>query len=300
MITRVSSVTLEVPDLADSITFYEDHVGLTLTEELDGTAYLRARTAHHDMILQSSSSGRSSLVSFNFESDDVAADVARAVEAGSTDLGQVPHAGTDLAHLLAAPGGFGIRIHSALHRVEAAPDVEPARPQHFSHFNIGVPNAAEVIEFFVQLGLRNSDWIGSVDDPMIGWLHCPVDGALHHGVAVIHTDDVRLHHISFEYDNASEIVDRIDDYVDDTHYLVWGMGRHGTGGSIFAYIEDPSGTMVELGTGMIRIGRDPRWTEPRVWALDDPRGVDEWGSAVPEAWLAKRVDVAAPTTSTRA
>nr|WP_179275239.1 VOC family protein [Rhodococcus sp. 06-1059B-a] len=299
MITRVSSVTLEVPDLDDSISFYRDRVGLTVTERVDDTVYLRARQAHHDMILEMSSDRRSSLKSFNFESDDVTADVSKAVSAGCTDLGPVDHAGAERAHMLAAPGGFGIRIHSTLEHVGAPTEAGTTRPQHFSHFNVGVPNVAEVIQFFVEgLGLRNSDWIGSVEDPLIGWLHCPVDGALHHGVAVLRTDDVRLHHISFEYDTVTDIVDRVDNFVDDTHFLVWGMGRHGTGGSIFAYIEDPSGTMVELGTGMIRIGRDPRWAEPQVWAMDDPRGVDEWGSSTPAAWLAKRVDIASPIPST--
>lgn len=127
-----------------------------------------------------------------------------------------------------------------------------------------------------------------------------MDGALHHGVAVLKSEDTRLHHISYEYDNAQEIIDRVDDFVDESHFLVWGVGRHGTGGSIFAYIEDVSGMMVELGTGMIRIGKDPRWNGPQVWSLDDQRGVDEWGSSIPEAWMGKRVDVAAPSALRKA
>ncbi|WP_207844370.1 VOC family protein [Williamsia soli] len=297
MITRVSSVTYEVPDVEASIGFYERHVGLTVTERIGASVYLRAKSSHHDLVLVASDSAECVLHSLNFESDDVAADVERAVGAGSKDLGVVEHGGVEVAHLLEAPGGFGFRIHSTVEQVQAAPESNLAQPMHFSHFNIGVPDAAGAIAFFVDgLGLRNSDWIGSAENPMIGWLHCPVDGALHHGVAVLQTEDVRLHHISYEYENAAEIIDRVDDYVDDSHFLVWGMGRHGTGGSIFAYIEDVSGVMVELGTGMIRIGADPRWDGPKVWAPDDPRGVDEWGSSVPEAWMGKRTAVATPST----
>lgn len=301
MITRVASITLEVPDLEASIGFFTDHIGLTVTERRGSSAYLRARASHHDLVLVASEDERTVLQTLNFESDDVAGDVERAVRAGARDLGTVEIAGADTAHLVEAPGEISLLIHSTLHQVEHAPTPGLAQPQHFSHFNIGTPDPAPVIQFFVDgLGLRNSDWIGSPEDPLIGWLHCPVDGALHHGVAVLKTEDTRLHHISYEYDNAQEIVDRVDNFVDESHFLVWGMGRHGTGGSIFAYIEDVSGMMVELGTGMIRIGQDPRWNGPQVWSLEDQRGVDEWGSSIPEAWMAKRVDVAAPSALTEA
>ncbi|MFE2051613.1 VOC family protein [Streptomyces sp. NPDC059459] len=296
MITRVSSITLEVPDIESSIGFFEEHIGLTVTERIGDRAYLRARSVHHDLVLVASQSGATSLHTLNFESDDVASDIARAVAAGAKDHGPIDHAGVDTAHLLEAPGEIGLLIHSTLQTVDAAPALRLAQPAHFSHFNIGTPDPASLIRFFVDLGMRNSDWIGSVEEPLIGWLHCPVDGALHHGVAVLQSPDTRLHHISYEYDTTEQIVDRVDNFVDDTHFLVWGMGRHGTGGSIFAYMNDVSGVMVELGTGMIRIGQDPRWNGPQVWPLDDPRGVDEWGSSVPDAWMAQRVDVSSPAT----
>lgn len=297
MITHVSSITLEVPEIEASVSFFEQHIGLAVTERRDNSVYLRARTAHHDLVLVPSENEQSALRTLNFESDDVRADVERALGAGSMDLGAVHHAGADTAHLLQTPGGFGLVLHSELRQVERAPGSRLAQPMHFSHFNIGTKDPAGVIQFFVDgLGLRNSDWIGSVEDPLIGWLHAPVHGALHHGVAVLKSEDTRLHHISYEYEDTQEIVDRVDNYVDESRFLVWGMGRHGTGGSIFAYIEDPSGMMVELGTGMIRIGMDARWNGPQVWAPDDQRGVDEWGSSVPDAWMAKRIDVTSPST----
>jgi catechol 2,3-dioxygenase len=151
------------------------------------------------------------------------------------------------------------------------------------------------VDFFTAaFGLLPSDWIGSTEDPFLAWLHCPVFNAPHHGVAIL-KGDPKLHHIAFDYETLAGLTDRVDNYVDGSHYLVWGMGRHGTGGSVFAYTEDASGLMVELDNGMISIGDDPRWTEPRVWSLDDQRAVDEWGSAIPEQWLAKRTAYIRPS-----
>jgi catechol 2,3-dioxygenase len=298
MITRVASVTLEVPDLAASLEFFESKVGMALTEQVGPSAYARATANHHDLVLVGSEQGRCGLRSLNFETDDLDADISRAVTAGATDLGAVDQPGVDRAHLLEVPGGFGLLLYAGLQQVGAPPADGPPLPMHFSHFNIGVPDPAAAVDFFVTaFGLEPSDWIGDPSDPLIAWLHCPVPGALHHGVAILKSADVKLHHISYEYASIEQVAARVDAFVDATHYLVWGMGRHGTGGSVFAYIEDPSGVMVELGTGMIRIGQDPRWNGPEVWALDDPRGVDEWGSAIPERWLAKRTEVLSPVAA---
>lgn len=297
MITRVASITLEVPDLRASLEFFESKVGLTLTEQIGPGAYMRATANHHDLVLIQSDQGRCGLRTLNLEVGEggLDADVARAVAAGAADLGAVDQPGVDRAHLLEMPGGFGVLLYAGLRQVGAPPALPLPRPARFSHFNIGVPDPATALDFFTTaFGMRPSDWIGDPGDPLIGWLHCPVPGALHHGVAILKSADVKLHHISYEYASIEQVAARVDHYVDATHYLVWGMGRHGTGGSVFAYIEDPSGLMVELGTGMIRIGQDPRWTGPEVWALDDQRGIDEWGSAIPERWMAKQVEVLRP------
>ena len=61
MITRVGSVTLEVPDLDRSVRFFEGKVGLVVTERDEATAYLRATSRHHDMVLAASATGTTPL-----------------------------------------------------------------------------------------------------------------------------------------------------------------------------------------------------------------------------------------------
>ena len=297
MITRVGSITLEVPDIEQSVAFFESKVGLVVTERVDDTVYLTSTTRHHEMILVQSQSERTALRTLNLEvaEGQLGAAVARVVEAGATDLGALEHAGISAARLLDTPWGFGLKLYTGMAAVPAPPVIDLARPYQFSHFNVGVPNVAEVASFMERgLGLRPSDWLRSKEDPFLTWLHCPVEGASHHGVAILESDEIKLHHIAFDYEAVQDVAARVDNYVDASHYLVWGMGRHGTGGSVFSYIEDPSGMMVELGSGMIIIGKDPRWNGPKVWSMDDPRGVDEWGSSIPARWLAQRVAVVSP------
>ncbi|TXN28933.1 VOC family protein [Lacisediminihabitans profunda] len=297
MITRIGSITLEVPDLEASIDFFQHKVGLVETERVERTSYLSATTRHHEMILVESTTGTTALRHLNLEvaEGQLEATVAQAIAAGAVDCGELRHEGIAEAHVLEIPGGFGVKLYTGMQAVPEPPASDIARPYQFSHFNIGVPEVAPVVDFMVEaFGLRPSDWLRSKEQPFLAWLHCPVEGAPHHGVAILESADIKLHHIAFDYRDVADLVARADNYVDTDHYLVWGMGRHGTGGSAFAYTEDPSGMMVELGSGMIVIGKDPRWDGPKVWSMDDPRGVDEWGSSIPEKWLAKRVEVRSP------
>ncbi|MEF2978087.1 VOC family protein [Subtercola sp. YIM 133946] len=298
MITRVGSISLDVPDLGASIQFFVHKVGLEVTEVDGDTVYLRASNRHHDLILNKSTTGVTALRHLNLEVEgDLAEHVARAVAAGAIDAGPIRHPGVDEAHLLEIPLGYGVKLYSGIEEVPEPSPTAIERPFRFSHFNVTAPDVAAMVEFFgAAFDLRPSDWLGSTDDPFLAWLHCPVFNAPHHGVAIL-KGDPKLHHIAFDYETVSGLADRVDNYVDESHYLVWGMGRHGTGGSVFAYTEDASGVLVELDSGMISIGDDPRWSEPRVWSLSDQRAVDEWGSAIPEPWLAKRTAFIRPTAS---
>ncbi|WP_170285610.1 VOC family protein [Microbacterium rhizomatis] len=298
MITRVGSITLDVPDLSASLRFFVEKVGLEATESDGSTAYLRADARHHDLILHQSATREAALRHLNLEVDgDLSEHVATAVAAGAVDIGPLAHPGVDAAHVLEIPSGYGVKLYTGMAPVPPPVPTTPQRPFRFSHFNIAVPEVAPMMEFFTAaFGLLPSDWIGSKDDPFLAWLHCPVFNAPHHGVAILQGEP-KLHHIAFDYETVEGLIARVDNYVDDSHYLVWGMGRHGTGGSVFAYTEDASGLLVELDSGMISIGDDPRWREAQVWSLDDQRAVDEWGSAIPERWLAKRTAFLRPSAS---
>jgi catechol 2,3-dioxygenase len=296
MITRVGSITLDVPDLQKSIRFFTEKVGLEVTETDGSTAYLRCADRHHDLILEQSAKDEAGLRFLNFEVEgDIAPHVAAAVAAGAIDIGPLSHPGVETAHVLEIPSGYGVKLYSGMATVPAPSNSALERPFRFSHFNIAVPEVATMVDFFgAAFELRPSDWIGSKEDPFLAWLHCPVFNAPHHGVAIL-KGDPKLHHIAFDFESVEGLIDRVDNYVDESHFLVWGMGRHGTGGSVFAYTEDDSGLMVELDSGMISIGDDPRWREAQVWDLTDQRAVDEWGSAIPDQWLAKRTPFIRPT-----
>lgn len=303
MIIRVAQAALRVPDVDAAVAFYERFLGLVQTERVDDAVYLSCGELHHDLILKAATGLQPSF-------DHVALEVApgtleevarRAVQHGACHPEQVEEPGVDEAVRLEIPGGFTIQLICGLASRARPPAIQGGlpRPLGFSHVNLAGPKMEATCDFLEHgLGMRRSDWLGPKEDPFLTWFHCDLNGAPHHGIAVFQTPEPGLHHLSFEFADIQQLGDRADDYVGHSgRRLVWGMGRHGTGGSAFVYFEDPAGVMVELGEGMIRCGDDPRWDGPKVWSMDDPDGVDLWGSSIPDPWLRKFIPASTTTTA---
>ncbi|MDP6620404.1 MAG: hypothetical protein QGG90_13330, partial [Nitrospinota bacterium] len=62
-------------------------------------------------------------------------------------------------------------------------------------------------------------------------------------------------------------------------FLEWGPGRRPPGETLFAYVRDPDGNIVEIFAELIRIDDEKNW---RVQVLEPgPKSVDYWGSVPP-------------------
>jgi catechol 2,3-dioxygenase-like lactoylglutathione lyase family enzyme len=269
-------------------------------ERTENTAYLTCNQRHHEHILIQSPNGERGLNHLAVEIEDgtLPQSVDQAVSAGARVLGTVDEPGVAEAVMLEDPLGFRWKLFTGMEQVEAPAPLDVPRPETFSHYNLAAPNVTDLVDFLVDgLGLKPSDWLRSKEDPFVCWFHCDQPGALHHGIAIINTPETQLHHIAFDYADIGAVAKRVDNYVTRDRVLVWGMGRHGTGGGIFSYIEDPARLMIELSAEMIHIGEDPRWNEPEIWDMDDPRGVNAWGDPVPGHWVAHGVPLSQSVTA---
>jgi catechol 2,3-dioxygenase-like lactoylglutathione lyase family enzyme len=217
--------------------------------------------------------------------------VERAVSAGATKTDEADEFCVDRAVLIHTPVGFRIELFEGMHTVEAPSETDG--PVRFEHVNLATPNIDEWTTFLKDgIGLRVSDRAHDDEgNTVLTWMHCPVPGADHHGVAQTLAPVNRLHHIKWEYPDLEQIVERVDRFGDNGNCLVWGMGRHGVDRSIFAYIKDPGGLMNELGMGMLQVDNSPYWSEPRDMAVDAPQMANHWGTLIPQPWLEAGIPV---------
>lgn len=291
-VTRISHIVLSVTSLDASMHFYENVMGLVVTEREGDTAYLRGveETAHHSVVLKQDAQPLVERLGFRVAAD---ADLDSAVEhlegLGLTARwAEVAHQGRTLH--FSDPGGVLIELCAEM---ETQPremlnfaQLKSAAPARIDHAQVHITQPDEYARFYTHLGFRISEYANATGTP-ISALHgvflavkgdmIDLVGFLNHGP--------RLHHVAFTVHDASltlpAVCDRaaslgLRDCVD------YGPGRHGLAPQQFLYLRDPDGHRMELVSSAYQL-LDPE-VEPVGWRLDDPLAVTQWGPMPPQTW----------------
>jgi catechol 2,3-dioxygenase len=147
------------------------------------------------------------------------------------------------------------------------------------HVTIGSPNPPAVERVFVDvLGFRISDRFQEV----LSWARCNAD---HHSAGFAPAAAPGIHHLAYELESFADYERLADHLARRGTRFVWGPGRHGPGNNVFAYYEDPDGTLTEIYTDMIKIENEDSY-EPHEW--DDLQEVgNSWGPLPEQSWFEK-------------
>ncbi len=288
---RLTSVTIGVPNVAETATYYEEF-GLT---RHDGN---RFATADGGEQLRLVASPRRRLVELGIgaaDPDDIDSVAARLTAAGAA-VKQTPDS------LAAVNPGTGVRVVVSVAdpvSQDAAPAVAqnapgrrdrgtsraepilratPVRPRKLGHVVLGSTDLEASERFFIQgVGFKVSDTIAGA----ASFLRCSTD---HHNLLVQAAPVGFLHHTSWQVDDVDEIGRGATALLEkDPDRHVWGLGRHHIGSNFFWYLKDPAGNFSEYYADLDCIIDDQLW-DPGVW--DDIRALYSWGPPVPEAFLA--------------
>ena len=284
---KLGYAALTITDLARSLHFYRDLLGLDLVEQGADTAYLRCSRDHHNIVLYQGAHPGLRRVGFELESQ---ADAERAFEhfqARGLEPRRVPK-----AEAQALRQGSSFRVREPHCSVEfefygsttvLARPYEPtvARIARLGHVVVGTSDFAGAYRSLREdFGFAESDFV----EDRFSFLRC-FPNPFHHSFAIGASDSNHLHHVNF-------MVSDIDDVGRAWHRLnkagvpiAFGIGRHPPSGSVFLYFYDPDGMTVEYSFGMEEFpeigAREPR----RLEAV--PQSLDTWG-AVPDAMFGKR------------
>ncbi len=272
---RLTSITLGVPDLAASTSFFRD---FGLVSDPADPRRLATRDGGDQVELVESATRRLRRVGVGAEDgDDIARIEARARAADveiveSTDDRLVlrepvtgllvdvtvaaPYAAPASARPLNRPGTDPERIDVPAPSVLAD---EPVRPSNLTHVVYGTPDQPRTLAFFTDVvGLEISDQIPGI----IAFTRC---GEVHHNVAIQAAPVAFPHHIAFEMDDIDDVVRGGQHMVDiDPDRHMWGLGRHAIGSNWYWYLREPSGTFVEYTTDIDRISAQDLY-QPKEW-----------------------------------
>lgn len=283
---KLGYVALTVTDLARSLHFYRDLLGLELVEQRDDTAFLRCSRDHHNVVLHQGAVPGLRRVGWELETQ---ADADQAC-AHFESLGLAPArvAKAESQALRQGPG-FRVRLpgcgltfdYYGATTVMAKPWTPTvAKIARLGHVVIGSADfAATQAALLRDFGFVQSDYV----EDRFSFMRC-FPNPYHHTFAVGASNGNHLHHVNF-------MVTDIDDVGRAWHRMTkagvkiaFGIGRHPPSGSVFLYFYDPDGMTVEYSFGMEEFpeagAREPRMLEPV------PESLDTWG-AVPDVDFGK-------------
>lgn len=269
----LSGLVLETPLLADTGAFYADHFGLQPEWPSEREVALSVvAAAHPPLVLRHGAVPRLAALSFAYPHRQALARAQR--EADAAGLG--PRAGGDGFAVL-DPDGCELRFHIGSDASSADRSLAIDRPLFMSHVVVNSPEPERLVAFYRdRLGFAVTD---RYEKGLLTFLKC--DQRQHHCVGVAPAERAGLNHFAMDCGTLDALMRGISRMRSLGHEPLWGPGRHGPGGNIFCYFEDPAGFVPEYTCDVMQIEDDADWV-PAEWKRT-PENANVWLSGGPPA-----------------
>lgn len=276
-ITHLRSVDISAEDPAALLPFYEDTWGLERVPDFpgstaDGAIPLRGRGREHHLVRLVPRTGDPVVRISLGATDEAAVDaLAGRVRAGGGRITSEPQrqAWGEYGVEFTDPEGRVIEVSANRpdHDREVVRDIGPDRLSHVVLNAVDLPASKA---FYVDvLGFSISD---TYENDQMVFLRC---NALHHCVVLAPGEWTSLNHVAFEVRNTDEVMRSLGRMRKAGFDTVWGPGRHGPGGNVFCYFQDPVGNVIEYTAELLEVGDD--W-QPQEWARSQ-ENADVWGTS---------------------
>ncbi len=292
-ITRMSHVVLDVSDLAASLRFYVDLLGLVVTLADDDVVYLRGveEACHHSLVLRQATTPTCRHIGLRVRTaaDLDGADAYFGERGLATEWVDAPHQDRTLRVIddsgvpLELCAGMPTQPRQAL-RFE---QFSGAAAKGLDHVQVLVPDVLKATTFYAALGFRITGYAsrgGSPDGPYRSVFMSRKDNA--NDLVLLQNGGPSLHHLAYVVSDPTLTLSRVCDLASGMgrrDAVEWGPGRHGLGFEQFLYLLDPDGHRVEL------LGHPYQFIDleevPEVWSTEDPDVRNIWGPDPPASWF---------------
>ncbi|MCR6850454.1 VOC family protein [Bacillus sp. IBL03825] len=271
---KLGYVNFFVKDLEAMKSYYTNIMGFSLTEQLgDGSIYFSSSTDHHNIILTPSNKSEINQVGLQLkESISIKEAAAQLNKLGiSTKFKTDAQPGIKEQLEFMDLDGYVVQLYSRMN--VAAPGFREVgiTPNKLGHLSLYVKNAKKSVDFYKNLGLKNTDWI----EDYFGFMTCNTD---HHVLNFCTSEKHGIHHIAFELRDYTHLNRSLDFLGKKGIPIQWGPSRHGAGHNLATYHYDPDHNMIELFTDLDVYIEDLNYFEPRPWHEDYPQRPKVWST----------------------
>jgi len=288
-ITKLGHVELRVTDLDRSLVFYTETMGLGVTEEINGSAYLRASTPHHELTLTQADRPGVEHYAWRVGAPEDLNEYEKLLRSHGFESQRFEgEPGQDVGLRFTDPAGMQVELYWDM---ELAGSKGRTRggvsPERVSHIVFATSALDEFVALYRRVfGFQVSDWIESPAGTVGCFMRCNPD---HHTLAVLRAPvPGALHHVAWYVPTFDGLKNAADAIVDGGHEIEFGPGRHGIGENTYLYFRDPDRMRLEA-TGEMLFLPDTDY-QPCVWKAEEfGRALSWWGQAPPESFTTEVV-----------
>lgn len=278
----------------ESLDFFVDVMGMSLTEQRGDSAYLRGWDDYEHHSLQLTKSAKTGLGHLAFRADSPQALQRRAaiIEQSGRGLGwKQDNVGHGPAYCFSDPAGHKFEIYYETEWYHPPAGQEPSLKNQASRYGdhgIGVRRldhlslmAADVAanrKFLVDVvGCHLTEQIifddGSEKGAWVTVCNKSYDVAYAEDVSGM---DGRLHHITYAVDSREAVLRAADICLDHGVYIETGPHKHAAQQTFFLYVYEPAGNRVEVCNAGARLLLAPDW-KPVIWTEAERKKGQGWG-----------------------
>ncbi|KQP69985.1 bleomycin resistance protein [Microbacterium sp. Leaf288] len=282
---------IRVPDLDAAIAWYEQLLGLVVSERSSKRAYLASPVTGHIVLGLSEGGLGLDYLSFRARTPDAFQAIAAKLDNSDVRIAvsdSDTRPGVDQSLRLTLPTGHLFEVTQA--ELPAAAPVEGAyRPGSIdvrtSHSQLRTTDVKGLTDFLGLMGFRSSAFVATpnAEGFLLQFLRV---NDYHHQLAIL-TGHAGTHHVALEVDEA-DFWKLLDNLTVTKFAAEYGPLRHHEGNMVSLYIRDPFGNRLELTGTMERVGFDYR---PAPAAHEFWYHMNMWGPQPPETWQQEWMDV---------
>ena len=213
-VTRASHVVLTVADLKASRLFYEEVIGLILTEEADGALYFRGieEACHHSLVLrQSAGAPVCARVGMRMLSEEDLEEAFGFFQQNGCAVAwaEVPFQGRTLhvTDWVGTPLEFCARMPVVPRQITQFARHRGGCAQRIDHYQILTPHVPRALRFYNKIGFRLTEYIAGGDALRGVFLQRKGNP---HDIVFFHGAGPRLHHVAFFAQEGANLLKACD------------------------------------------------------------------------------------------